>query len=76
VKGINQNSIHISYIGGIDKSGKAKDTRTAGQSAVFEACYHLFSRKIPTATHHGHYEFDNKACPSFNVKNWINKIKE
>jgi N-acetylmuramoyl-L-alanine amidase len=76
VKGINQSSIHISYIGGIDRAGKAKDTRTAGQSAVFEACYHLFSRKIPSATHHGHYEFDNKACPSFNVKNWINKIKE
>ena len=76
VKGINQNSIHISYIGGIDKAGKAKDTRTAGQKAVFEACYHLFSRKVPTATHHGHYEFDNKACPSFNVKNWINEIKE
>jgi N-acetylmuramoyl-L-alanine amidase len=76
VKGINQNSIHISYIGGIDKAGKAKDTRSDGQNAVFEACYHLFSRKIPTATHHGHNEFDNKACPSFKVKDWVNKIKE
>lgn len=75
VKGINQNSIHVSYIGGIDKAGKAKDTRTDGQKAVFEACYHLFKRKIPKATHHGHNEFDNKACPSFIVKDWIKGIE-
>lgn len=71
VKGINSGAIHVSYIGGIDKSGKAKDTRTEGQQAVFEACHHLFKRKLPAATHHGHYEFDNKACPSFRVDKWI-----
>jgi N-acetylmuramoyl-L-alanine amidase len=75
VEGINRDSIHISYIGGIDRAGKAKDTRTAGQNAVFEACYHLFSKKVPAATHHGHYEFSNKACPSYNVKAWITEIK-
>jgi N-acetylmuramoyl-L-alanine amidase len=76
VKGINQNSIHISYIGGIDRAGKAKDTRTDGQKAIFEACYYLFSRKIPKVTHHGHYEFDNKACPSFKVDKWIETIEK
>ena len=74
VKGINATSIHISYIGGIDKAGKAKDTRTDGQKAVFEACYHLFKAKLPKATHNGHYEFDNKACPSFKVDAWIKSI--
>jgi N-acetylmuramoyl-L-alanine amidase len=76
VQGINFDTIHISYIGGIDKTGKARDTRTGGQHAVFEACYHLLSKKLPKATHHGHYEFDNKACPSFKVDSWIKKIKE
>lgn len=76
VKGINSESIHVSYIGGIDKNGKAKDTRTDGQKAVFEACYHLLKRKLPKATHHGHYEFDNKACPSFKVDSWIKQIEQ
>lgn len=74
VSGINANSIHISYIGGIDKAGKAKDTRTDEQKSIFEACYHLFKSKLPKATHHGHYEFSNKACPSFRVDNWIKEI--
>lgn len=74
VQGINANTIHISYIGGIDKAGKAKDTRTEGQRAVFEVCYHLFKRNLPKATHHGHYEFDNKACPSFKVNKWIDSL--
>jgi N-acetylmuramoyl-L-alanine amidase len=74
VQGINSSSIHISYIGGINKVGKAKDTRTDEQKAVFEACYHLFKRKLPNATHHGHYEFANKSCPSFMVDSWIKSI--
>jgi N-acetylmuramoyl-L-alanine amidase len=31
VKGFNSNSIHFSYIGGIDEKGKPKDTRTLKQ---------------------------------------------
>jgi N-acetylmuramoyl-L-alanine amidase len=74
VAGRNSDAIHVSYVGGIDRTGKAKDTRTEGQKAVFEACYHLFKVKIPKATHHGHNEFSNKACPSFKVDNWIKEI--
>jgi N-acetylmuramoyl-L-alanine amidase len=74
VKGHNANSIHVSYIGGIDKNGRAKDTRTQGQHEIFEACHRLFAKALPTATHHGHYEFTNKACPSFNVKQWIKSL--
>ena len=74
VAGHNANSIHISYIGGIDRNGKAKDTRTQGQHEVFEACHRLFAMVLPSATQHGHYEFTNKACPSFNVKKWIESL--
>ena len=34
VKGFNANSIHISYIGGVDKDGKAIDNRTPEQKAT------------------------------------------
>ena len=76
VAGRNSDSINISYVGGINPAGKAQDTRTIGQHEVFEACYRLFSEVLPNATHHGHNEFSNKACPSFNVKKWISSLKK
>lgn len=76
VAGINMTSLHISYIGGIDKGGKAFDNRTDGQNDIFEAVYQTFKNKMPNLTFHGHYEFSNKACPSYNVENWIKGIQE
>lgn len=76
VAGINSSSLHISYIGGIDKNGKAIDNRTDNQNEIFEAVYHTFKNKMQNLTFHGHYEFSNKACPSYNVKNWIKEIQE
>jgi N-acetylmuramoyl-L-alanine amidase len=75
VAGINSTSLHISYIGGIDKNGRAFDNRTDTQKEVFETVYHTFKTKMPHLTFHGHYEFSNKACPSYNVKNWIREIE-
>ena len=76
VQGKNSTAINISYIGGIDKKGKALDTRTPEQKEVLELCYHLFKEKLPKATFHGHNEFANKACPSFNVKEWVKGLKK
>jgi N-acetylmuramoyl-L-alanine amidase len=74
VAGINSTSIHVSYIGGIDKNGKAFDNRTEKQREVFETIYRHFKNKMSDLTFHGHYEFSNKACPSYNVKNWIEEL--
>lgn len=74
VQGINSTSLHISYIGGIDRNGRAADNRTKEQKEVLETVYECFREKMPGLTFHSHYEFSNKACPSFNVKNWINGI--
>ena len=73
VAGYNANSIHISYIGGVD-GNRAVDNRTHEQHKVFEAAYRTFKEKLPTATFHGHNEFDNKACPSFKVADWIKSL--
>lgn len=67
-KGHNADSIGICYIGGVAADGiTPKDTRTPKQ---IEALRQLVSKCIvenPGATVHGHYEFANKACPSFKI---------
>jgi N-acetylmuramoyl-L-alanine amidase len=74
VAGINSTSIHISYIGGVDLKGKGFDNRTNDQIRVLESFFEIMSKKLPKATFHGHYEFSNKSCPSYNVKKWIEMI--
>lgn len=75
VKGHNSNSIHFSYIGGIDAAGNPKDTRTLKQS---QSLLYLISRakeQFPDAIILGHRDFKGvaKACPSFDVKKWLEK---
>ena len=73
--GQNLHSIGVCYIGGLDRAKKAKDTRTPKQdTALTNLLIHL--RETFGATIHGHNEFANKACPSFNVSEvygWINE---
>lgn len=70
--GQNANSIGVCYIGGCAVDGKTpKDTRTAAQRAALEKLVKELLRQYSGATVHGHNEFANKACPSFNVKTWL-----
>lgn len=66
--GQNQNSIGICYIGGTDAKGDPKDTRTDKQKVALIALVKELKEKYPKATIHGHNEYANKACPSFDVK--------
>lgn len=66
--GHNANSIGICYVGGVDKAMKAKDTRTPAQKAALIKLVKELKLKYPKATIHGHREFANKACPSFDAK--------
>ena len=68
--GQNGNSIGICYVGGMDKEmKKAKDTRTPQQKdALIYLMHELIYKYNQDMTIHGHNEFANKACPSFNVK--------
>lgn len=70
-KGHNKHSIGICYVGGIDKYGKPKDTRTDAQrDSLLRLLRHL--KGIYTdATIHGHNEFANKACPCFDVSSLV-----
>ena len=75
VKDFNSHSIHISYIGGIDNDNKPFDNRTdAQQFAMFNKIVELME-KYPQAKVLGHRDFPNvaKACPSFDVRNWLHE---
>lgn len=69
VKGHNVNSAHLCYVGGVEADGKTpKDTRTPAQrSALYKLTGELIER-FPGATVHGHNEYSNKACPSFDAQ--------
>ena len=67
--GHNTNSIGICYVGGVEKDGRTpKDTRTFKQKEALIALVDELKAQYPKATIHGHNEFANKACPSFDVK--------
>ncbi len=66
--GHNATSIGVCYIGGLDKDGQPKDTRTDRQKEALIRLVSDLKVKYPKATVHGHYEFAAKACPCFNVK--------
>ena len=66
--GHNKNSIGIAYVGGVERDGKTpKDTRTPEQKAALRDLVAEMKALYPNATLHGHREFANKACPSFDV---------
>lgn len=68
--GHNSKALGICYIGGVAKDGKTpKDTRTNKQkAALFELVNDLMKKyKLTLKQVHGHYEFANKACPSFKM---------
>lgn len=70
VKGYNSESIHFSYIGGIDESGRPKDTRTIKQKESLLYLVEKAKKKYPEAIVLGHKDFKGivKACPSFDAK--------
>lgn len=73
VAGYNSNSVHVSYIGGIDNIGEPTDTRTPGQLQAMKVLIKSLKAKYPEAIIQGHRDFPGvaKACPSFDVKSWL-----
>ena len=64
----NAHSIGICYIGGCKTDGiSPKDTRTDAQKTALVALLKDLRRKYPYAKIHGHRDFANKACPSFDA---------
>ena len=72
VRGINSISRHICYIGGMDKDNRyPKDTRTDAQLQAMEIYLRYMVLRHPTILIAGHNQFSSKACPSFDVENYV-----
>lgn len=76
--GHNANSIGICYIGGCDKNGKAKDTRTAAQKESLLKLVHELLKKYNLGLEnvYGHYQFANKTCPSFSIETFRSEYEK
>lgn len=76
VAGFNSNSLHISYIGGIDDKGRPIDNRTDAQKQAQIKLIKLYKNQFPNAQIKGHRDFPGvkKDCPSFDVAEWLNCI--
>lgn len=75
VAGYNTKSIHISYIGGVDKQGKAVDNRTDAQKKslidIIKKVRNevvLQQRTFPIIQGHTDFPGVSKACPCFDAK--------
>jgi len=66
--GHNARSIGVAYVGGCAYDGKTpKDTRTPEQKATLSSLLIDLRKLYPSARIHGHRDFANKACPSFDA---------
>lgn len=73
--GHNSNSIGVCYIGGRAAVGTApKDTRTPEQKEALISLLKDLRMLYPSASIHGHRDFANKACPSFDATAEYSKL--
>lgn len=66
-KGHNANSIGIAYVGGLDKNGRPKDTRTLPQKESMRRLVYDLKQYFPRLVVHCHNEYSTKSCPCFSV---------
>jgi N-acetylmuramoyl-L-alanine amidase len=76
VAGYNANSIHVSYIGGVDADNKPADNRTVAQREAMRALVLRLKQQYPQARVQGHRDFPfvKKACPSFDARKEFNDL--
>jgi len=74
-RGFNQDSLHISYLGGVDENMEAKDTRTEQQRAtLYELVKNFqYTLQVPVLGHRDLPDVE-KACPSFDVDAWLTEV--
>lgn len=72
-KGYNDRSLGICYIGGLDDDGQPTNTMTFNQEkSLVNLCTKL-KTQYPGIQIIGHNQVSHKACPCFDVKEWICK---
>lgn len=75
-KGQNANSIGVCYVGGLDRNGKAKDTRTEAQKDALWDLLFLLHQQYPNSKIYGHRDFAKKDCPCFDATTTYKPISD
>lgn len=72
----NANSIGICMVGGVDAKNVPANNFTPEQFARLEDLLRVLKQKFPKAVIQGHRDFPGvrKACPSFDVREWLKKV--
>jgi hypothetical protein len=65
--GHNADTIGVVYVGGLDKNGKAADTRTAAQKRALRILINGLKKTYNIKKVSGHRDYANKACPCFDA---------
>ncbi len=74
-RGYNSVSRHVVYVGGLASDAKtAKDTRTKAQMKALRDYVTAFHGRHPSVLIVGHNQLAAKACPSFDVPEWLRSI--
>ncbi|MCQ2344386.1 MAG: N-acetylmuramoyl-L-alanine amidase [Paludibacteraceae bacterium] len=74
-EGVNDSSIGICYIGGLDSHGKPKNTLTPEQNDSLVTLVSMLKDSFPDIKIFGHNELDpSKSCPCFNVQEWLKRL--
>jgi N-acetylmuramoyl-L-alanine amidase len=73
---MNRNSRHVTYVGGVSAHNHkiAKDTRTDKQKYTLEQYVRFMVLRNPRLIVVGHNQVQKKACPSFDVPQWLESI--
>jgi len=73
--GHNADSIGVCLVGGVAEDGKtAENNFTAAQWNRLQSLVHVLRRRFHNAAVHGHNEFCGRACPSFDVRAWLEGV--
>lgn len=88
VAGYNSNSIHFTYIGGIDSKGNPIDNRTENQKSSQLLIIKRLKELFPNIIFLGHRDFSTdkngngiidkwewiKSCPSYDFREWLSNV--
>lgn len=72
----NTGNIGVCYVGGVDKNGNPKDTRTDAQKKSMLTLVRTYKARFPGIVVRGHRDWPGvaKACPSFDVAAWLASV--
>lgn len=74
VKGHNQGSLGICLVGGTTLAGEPMYNFTGAQMVRLKALMRTLMARHKSARVHGHNEFSDKACPTFDVQVWAEEV--